>query len=270
MVGFGVDFTCALAPSVPLPLFPSGGGEEGSSDAAAALALAAGLAAPAPPLPALQRALLLRARASRLRAVPLLHAHLGDAAAAAAAAAAVREPPPLTLANLHVYLAGQAEALLGKCVAPAVGAVLSGLAAFSPAPRALLRLLSAAEWAEALGEDAEALWARGALREGLAPDSSLSSSSSILDWLADTLASFSPSERRAFMEFTLGTSKQPVGGLKGKPLGVAISKDKADAALPTANTCVFKLTLPRYTSQAMLAARLRVAIMEGRGFFDRD
>jgi hypothetical protein len=154
-------------------------------------------------------------------------------------------------------------------VAHAVGAVLNGLALLLPAPRAALRLLSAEEWAAALGQDGDEWWERGALRGGLVAGMGLSATSKQLDWLAAALAGLAPAERRAFMEFALGAPKMPTGGLRAKPLTVCLDRSAKERSLPAANTCAFRITLPDYPSQEALAAKLRYAIAEGRKFFDK-
>ncbi|KAI6658552.1 E3 ubiquitin-protein ligase HERC1-like [Oopsacas minuta] len=82
----------------------------------------------------------------------------------------------------------------------------------------------------------------------------------LVKWLWDTLENFTNDEKILFLRFTSGRSRLPsrVQDVTQRLLVIKTMKNKN--ALPTAQTCFFHLKLPNYTSQEILAARLRYAI----------
>uniref|UniRef100_A0A8C4QS03 HECT-type E3 ubiquitin transferase n=1 Tax=Eptatretus burgeri TaxID=7764 RepID=A0A8C4QS03_EPTBU len=77
----------------------------------------------------------------------------------------------------------------------------------------------------------------------------------LVQWLWQTLSEFSNEERVLFMRFVSGRSRLPANFAD-------ISQPHLNPydSLPTSQTCFFQLRLPPYSSQAVMAERLRYAI----------
>jgi E3 ubiquitin-protein ligase TRIP12 len=191
------------------------------------------------------------------------------------AGAADDEVASVTLENLHTYVDGLAAALVGVGVAPAVHAVLRGLRAFTPDPRALLRLRTPREWRDVLSGDGaladETRWTERAVRAGLIPASHYGATSPQLDWLAAAVAGLrGPHARRLFLRFVSGAARLPPGGLRISVYSVERRDGTSDTLLPSCSTCTVSLKLPRYSNAQVLAAKLLVAIEEGQENFALD
>ncbi|KAF0297934.1 putative E3 ubiquitin-protein ligase HERC1 [Amphibalanus amphitrite] len=91
----------------------------------------------------------------------------------------------------------------------------------------------------------------------------------LAQWLWAVLDSFSDSERVLFMRFVSGRSRLPANLADLSQRFQVMKVDKPTDGLPTAQTCFFQLRLPQYSSQEMLADRLRYAINNCR-FIDMD
>ena len=193
-------------------------------------------------------------------------------------------PPPLsgtsdaatvTVENLHIYVDGLATALVGAGIAPAVHALLRGLRAFSPDPRALLRLRTPCEWRDVLSGDGaladDSRWTEKVIRAGLVPASHYGATSPQLDWLAAAVAALKgPRARRLFLRFVSGAARLPPSGLRISVYSVERRDGTSDTLLPSCSTCTVSLKLPRYSNAQILAAKLNMAIEEGQENFSLD
>ncbi|KAI7795921.1 putative E3 ubiquitin-protein ligase HERC1-like [Triplophysa rosa] len=88
----------------------------------------------------------------------------------------------------------------------------------------------------------------------------ITDSHQLIGWLWQSLEEFTNEERVLFLRFVSGRSRLP-----SNPADIAqkfqiIKVDRPLNGLPTAQTCFFQLRLPPYTSQAILAERLRYSI----------
>lgn len=105
----------------------------------------------------------------------------------------------------------------------------------------------------------------------------------VVTWLWELLASFSIEDINMFLKFVTATSRAPVGGLSKVEIIISgmeeeDSSDDEDneeardvdqgrsELLPTAQTCTKQLTLPRYPSNDVLEAKLRIALQHATGF----
>ncbi|XP_007895403.2 probable E3 ubiquitin-protein ligase HERC1 [Callorhinchus milii] len=86
----------------------------------------------------------------------------------------------------------------------------------------------------------------------------------LLSWLWQTLQEFSNEERVLFLRFVSGRSRLPANPADITQKFQIIKVDRPVDGLPTAQTCFFQLRLPPYTSQQVLAERLRYAIQNCR------
>ncbi|XP_068081364.1 probable E3 ubiquitin-protein ligase HERC1 [Anabrus simplex] len=88
----------------------------------------------------------------------------------------------------------------------------------------------------------------------------LDESSLLVQWLWDVLESFTNAERVLFMRFVSGRSRLPANLADLSQRFQVMKVDRAPDGLPTAQTCFFQLRLPPYSSQEIMAERLRYAI----------
>ncbi|XP_067933208.1 probable E3 ubiquitin-protein ligase HERC1 [Watersipora subatra] len=86
----------------------------------------------------------------------------------------------------------------------------------------------------------------------------------LIQWLWHTLESFTNAERILFLRFVCGRSRLPVNITDlGQRLQI-IRVDKPADSLPTSQTCFFQLRIPNYTSEQVMAEKLRYAILNCR------
>ncbi|XP_067888501.1 probable E3 ubiquitin-protein ligase HERC1 isoform X5 [Heterodontus francisci] len=86
----------------------------------------------------------------------------------------------------------------------------------------------------------------------------------LLSWLWQTLQEFSNEERVLFLRFVSGRSRLPANPADITQKFQIIKVDRPVDGLPTAQTCFFQLRLPPYSSQPVMAERLRYAIQNCR------
>ncbi|KAG2373797.1 hypothetical protein C9374_011682 [Naegleria lovaniensis] len=95
--------------------------------------------------------------------------------------------------------------------------------------------------------------------------------SDTIKFLIDWLLQLNASDQRLFLQFSTGSSRVPVGGLKSLHPKLTVVKktvENPDNELPTCNTCFHYLKLPAYSSFEVLKAKMSVAIQMGGGSFD--
>ncbi|XP_047218559.1 probable E3 ubiquitin-protein ligase HERC1 isoform X5 [Girardinichthys multiradiatus] len=83
---------------------------------------------------------------------------------------------------------------------------------------------------------------------------------SLVLWFWQTLEEFSNEERVLFMRFVSGRSRLPANTADISQRFQIMKVDRPYDSLPTSQTCFFQLRLPPYSSQAVMAERLRYAI----------
>ncbi|XP_042891775.1 probable E3 ubiquitin-protein ligase HERC1 isoform X3 [Penaeus japonicus] len=79
-------------------------------------------------------------------------------------------------------------------------------------------------------------------------------------WLWHILESFSPCERVLFVRFVSGRSRLPANLADLSQRFQVMRVDRPVDSLPTAQTCFFQLRLPPYSSQEVMAEKMRYAI----------
>ncbi|MGH0117414.1 UNVERIFIED_CONTAM: hypothetical protein FKN15_034601 [Acipenser sinensis] len=82
----------------------------------------------------------------------------------------------------------------------------------------------------------------------------------LVQWFWQTLEEFSNEERVLFMRFVSGRSRLPANAADISQRFQIMKVDRPYDSLPTSQTCFFQLRLPPYSSQAVMAERLRYAI----------
>uniref|UniRef100_A0A9J8CIV4 HECT-type E3 ubiquitin transferase n=1 Tax=Cyprinus carpio carpio TaxID=630221 RepID=A0A9J8CIV4_CYPCA len=88
----------------------------------------------------------------------------------------------------------------------------------------------------------------------------ITDSHQLIGWLWQSLEEFTNEERVLFLRFVSGRSRLPSNLADITQKFQIIKVDRPVNGLPTAQTCFFQLRLPPYTSQAILAERLRYSI----------
>ncbi|XP_030752542.1 probable E3 ubiquitin-protein ligase HERC1 [Sitophilus oryzae] len=88
----------------------------------------------------------------------------------------------------------------------------------------------------------------------------LDENNQLVKWLWNILESFTDNERVLFMRFVSGRSRLPANLADLSQRFQVMKVDKAVNGLPTAQTCFFQLRLPPYTSQEIMAEKLRYSI----------
>uniref|UniRef100_A0A671MPF4 HECT-type E3 ubiquitin transferase n=1 Tax=Sinocyclocheilus anshuiensis TaxID=1608454 RepID=A0A671MPF4_9TELE len=82
----------------------------------------------------------------------------------------------------------------------------------------------------------------------------------LVQWFWQTLEEFSNEERVLFMRFVSGRSRLPANTADISQRFQIMKVDRPYDSLPTSQTCFFQLRLPPYSSQPVMAERLRYAI----------
>ncbi|KAJ8965419.1 hypothetical protein NQ314_004172 [Rhamnusium bicolor] len=82
----------------------------------------------------------------------------------------------------------------------------------------------------------------------------------LVQWLWNILENFTENERVLFMRFVSGRSRLPANLADLSQRFQVMKVDKAVNGLPTAQTCFFQLRLPPYTTQEIMAEKLRYSI----------
>ncbi|XP_072310878.1 probable E3 ubiquitin-protein ligase HERC1 isoform X3 [Eucyclogobius newberryi] len=88
----------------------------------------------------------------------------------------------------------------------------------------------------------------------------ITESQQLIGWFWQSLEEFTNEERVLFLRFVSGRSRLPSNPADISQKFQIIKVDRPVNGLPTAQTCFFLLRLPPYTSQAILAERLRYSI----------
>ena len=87
------------------------------------------------------------------------------------------------------------------------------------------------------------------------------STSPQIEWLWDILTE--ESSLRKFVRFVTGLTQPPLGGfgkLDRKITLAKISRERPDASLPSAHTCVYQINLPEYSTREIMSQKLLYAL----------
>ena len=177
----------------------------------------------------------------------------------------------ISLENVEEYVERMSRFMLHDGVAAQVEALRAGVGDVFPAES--LRAFSSPELRTMLLGEGAVAWTREELLEYLEPRNGYDAQSATFLHLVEVLAAFDDAQRRAFLRFATGVGVLPPGGLKNlDPKLTVVRKvcegSSPDQHMPSANTCFHFLKLPEYSSEARLAAQLRVALQHGMdGFF---
>lgn len=176
----------------------------------------------------------------------------------------------VTASNLELYITKVIEATLYSGIVNQAKAFMDGFSKVFPisslsifSPEELVGLFGCAE------ED----WSIETLPSAINANHGYTKESESINRLINILVSFNDAEKRAFLQFSTGAPKLPIGGFKAlRPAFTVVRKHpdsgmKDDDYLPSVMTCANYLKLPNYSSERVMKERLLQAINEGAGAF---
>ncbi|KAF4017395.1 hypothetical protein G4228_009189 [Cervus hanglu yarkandensis] len=162
---------------------------------------------------------------------------------------------PLTFSNRKEYVERAIEYRLHEMDRQQVAAVREGMSWIVPVP--LLSLLTAKQLEQMVCGmpeiSVEVLKKVVRYRE-------VDEQHQLVQWFWHTLEEFSNEERVLFMRFVSGRSRLPANTADISQRFQIMKVDRPYDSLPTSQTCFFQLRLPPYSSQLVMAERLRYAI----------
>ncbi|RKP02787.1 hypothetical protein CXG81DRAFT_10352 [Caulochytrium protostelioides] len=193
-----------------------------------------------------------------------------DASSAAPSPPDADAMPSVTMANLDTYIDGVLDLSVGSGVMHQVAAFRSGFdRVFASSD---MRCFSLAEMGLLMGHSDED-WSVPTLLHVIKADHGFTKTSPVIQDLALMMSEYTPSERRAFLQFVTGSPRLPLGGFATlqPPLTVVCkhieAPAKPDDYLPSVMTCVNYLKVPKYSSREVLRERFSFAVSEGQGAF---
>ncbi|XP_058472668.1 probable E3 ubiquitin-protein ligase HERC1 [Solea solea] len=160
----------------------------------------------------------------------------------------------LTFANRTEYVERALDYRLHEMDSQ-VGAVREGMSTIIPVP--LLSLLTAQQLEQLVCGLPEV---SVEMLKKLVRYRDITESHQLIGWFWQSLEEFTNEERVLFLRFVSGRSRLPSNLADITQKFQIIKVDRPINGLPTAQTCFFLLRLPPYTSQAVLAERLRYSI----------
>uniref|UniRef100_A0AAR2M095 HECT-type E3 ubiquitin transferase n=1 Tax=Pygocentrus nattereri TaxID=42514 RepID=A0AAR2M095_PYGNA len=161
---------------------------------------------------------------------------------------------PLTFGNRNEYVERALEYRLHE-MDRQVAAVREGMSSIIPVP--LLSLLTARQLEQLVCGLPEV---SVEMLKKVVRYRDITESHQLIVWLWQSLEEFTNEERVLFLRFVSGRSRLPSNPADITQKFQIIKVDRPVNGLPTAQTCFFQLRLPPYTSQAVLAERLRYSI----------
>ncbi|XP_036385733.1 probable E3 ubiquitin-protein ligase HERC1 isoform X2 [Megalops cyprinoides] len=161
---------------------------------------------------------------------------------------------PLTFANRNEYVERALHYRLHEMDRQVV-AVREGMSSIIPVP--LLSLLTAKQLEQLVCGLPEV---SVEMLKKVVRYRDITDSHQLIGWLWQSLEEFTNEERVLFLRFVSGRSRLPSNPADITQKFQIIKVDRPINGLPTAQTCFFQLRLPPYTSQAVLAERLRYSI----------
>ncbi|XP_034166972.2 probable E3 ubiquitin-protein ligase HERC1 isoform X4 [Pangasianodon hypophthalmus] len=161
---------------------------------------------------------------------------------------------PLTFSNRAEYVERALEYRLHE-MDRQVAAVREGMSSIIPVP--LLSLLTARQLEQLVCGLPEV---SVEMLKKVVRYRDITANHQLIGWLWQSLEEFTNEERVLFLRFVSGRSRLPSNPADIMQKFQIIKVDRPLNGLPTAQTCFFQLRLPPYTSQAVLAERLRYSI----------
>lgn len=183
---------------------------------------------------------------------------------------------PVTPENVEEYVAALSEEYACGTVRSELAQFLTGFHSIIPKSTLAQCGISAAEFGLLLSGVPELDVAAWSAKSELRPAGVLEAESKeVASWFFDILKAWEPEERAKVLAFVTGCSRLPAAGFGGltPPFTVEVipasSRDSVvhTAPLPMAHTCTNVITIPCYSSKALLAQKLALAVNEGSKSF---
>ncbi|KAJ3041873.1 Ubiquitin fusion degradation protein 4 [Rhizophlyctis rosea] len=177
----------------------------------------------------------------------------------------------VTVQNVEQYIDLVVEMTVGEGVRKQVEAFRKGFDRVFPVRD--LRSFSVQELALLVGGAADEDWSVETLIDSIKADHGYTPDSRLIRDLVEMMSTFSPAQRRDFLQFVTGSPKLPIGGFKAlTPQLTVVRKTvdvgrKSDEYLPSVMTCVNYLKVPEYSGSGVMRRRFEVAMAEGQGCF---
>lgn len=177
----------------------------------------------------------------------------------------------LTSENADAWMMASLRHIGEVGIRPAAQALRRGLQAIVPGwsllvmtPKEAVRLFC--------GED-QVQWTMAELQANVQFGSGMQAGSQQARWLLEELVGMDQMERKDFLRFVTGCPALPAGGLAALHMPIKVhrrvaSSGREEHALPSTSTCFHQLKLPAYSSQAILARQLRLAMTGSAGAID--
>ena len=173
----------------------------------------------------------------------------------------------VTSSNVEQYVTQVARVICVEGIAIQAKAFRSGFLSFMPRTNKNNILLDANELLSVVcgSNDEDTHWSETALSASIAFDHGFSKNSKFSKQFLRLMASFDKSQRRAFLCFTTGCPRLPIGGFGAltPPLTVVRKSYGGDSHLPSASTCTHYLKVPEYSDFEVMKEKFRVAILDG-------
>ena len=173
----------------------------------------------------------------------------------------------VTSSNVEQYVIQVARVICVEGIAIQAKAFRSGFLSFMPRTNKNNILLDANELLSVVcgSNDEDTHWSETALSASIAFDHGFSKNSKFSKQFLRLMTSFDKSQRRAFLCFTTGCPRLPIGGFGAltPPLTVVRKSYGGDSHLPSASTCTHYLKVPEYSDFEAMKEKFRVAILDG-------
>ncbi|PWN36096.1 uncharacterized protein FA14DRAFT_164637 [Meira miltonrushii] len=116
-------------------------------------------------------------------------------------------------------------------------------------------------------------WSESTLLSSVKPDHGYNVDSQTFRDVISVMSTFTPVERRDFLQWLTGSPKLPIGGFAGLHPHLTIvkrtpdSNQIADQTLPSVMTCVNFCKMPPFSTRSIMKERLSLAMREGQASF---
>lgn len=116
-------------------------------------------------------------------------------------------------------------------------------------------------------------WSESTLLSSVKPDHGYNVDSQTFRDVISVMSTFTPVERRDFLQWLTGSPKLPIGGFAGLHPHLTIvkrtpdSNQMADQTLPSVMTCVNFCKMPPFSTRSIMKERLSLAMKEGQASF---
>ncbi|KAJ3448961.1 e3 ubiquitin-protein ligase trip12 [Anaeramoeba flamelloides] len=170
----------------------------------------------------------------------------------------------VTLENLEEYISLILDSFLKNGIKRQIESFIKGFNTIFPIDK--LNIFSPHEIDTLINGETET-WTKSLLLNSISWKHGFTKKDQLVNWLVEILHGFNEEHKKAFLKFTTGSSRLPIGGIKAlDPPFTVVRNDSleySEKRLPTCMTCVHFLKIPNYKSKKILKQKLFLAISEG-------